>query len=80
MLWKKSAYELANLIKKKEVHPKEVLESFYERFSQREEKVKAYITPLYEEALKEAERMDLSEDKPLLGIPVAIKDNINVKG
>jgi len=80
MLWKKSAYELANLIKKREVHPKEVLESFYERFSQREEKVKAYITPLYEEALKEAERMDLSEDKPLLGIPVAIKDNINVKG
>ena len=80
MLWKKSAYELANLIKKKEVHPREVLESFYERFSQREEKVKAYITPLYEEALKEAERMDLSEDKPLLGIPVAIKDNINVKG
>uniref|UniRef100_A0A7C2VH14 Glutamyl-tRNA(Gln) amidotransferase subunit A n=1 Tax=Hydrogenobacter sp. TaxID=2152829 RepID=A0A7C2VH14_9AQUI len=80
MLWKKSAYELANLIKKKEVHPKEVLESFYERFSQREEKVKAYITPLYEEVLKEAERMDLSEDKPLLGIPVAIKDNINVKG
>jgi len=80
MLWKKSAYELVNLIKKREVHPKEVLESFYERFSQTEEKVKAYITPLYEEALKEAERMDLSEDKPLLGIPVAIKDNINVKG
>ncbi len=80
MLWKKSAYELVNLIKKREVHPKEVLESFYERFSQTEEKVKAYITPLYEEALKEAERMDISEDKPLLGIPVAIKDNINVKG
>lgn len=80
MLWKKSAYELANLIKKREVHPKEVLESFYERFLQTEEKVKAYITPLYEEALKEAERMDLAEDKPLLGIPIAIKDNINVKG
>ncbi|MFN3976527.1 MAG: Asp-tRNA(Asn)/Glu-tRNA(Gln) amidotransferase subunit GatA [Aquificaceae bacterium] len=80
MLWKKSAYELASLIKKKQLHPKEVLESFYDRFSQTEEKVRAYITPLYEQALKEAENINLREDKPLLGIPIAIKDNINVKG
>ncbi|MFN4319336.1 MAG: Asp-tRNA(Asn)/Glu-tRNA(Gln) amidotransferase subunit GatA [Aquificaceae bacterium] len=80
MLWKKSAYELASLIKKKQLHPKEVLESFYDRFSQTEEKVRAYITPLYEQALKEAESINLREDKPLLGIPIAIKDNINVKG
>ncbi|MFN7065832.1 MAG: Asp-tRNA(Asn)/Glu-tRNA(Gln) amidotransferase subunit GatA, partial [Aquificaceae bacterium] len=80
MLWKSPAYELSKLIRKKETHPKEVVQSFYERFLQTEEDVKAYITPLYEEAIKKAERMEISEDKPLCGIPVAIKDNINVKG
>ncbi|MFN3870523.1 MAG: Asp-tRNA(Asn)/Glu-tRNA(Gln) amidotransferase subunit GatA [Aquificaceae bacterium] len=80
MLWKKSAYEIANLVKNKEVHPKEVLQSFFERFLQTEERVKAYITPLYEEALKEAQSIEISPPKPLCGVPIAIKDNINVKG
>lgn len=80
MFWKLSAFELSTLIKRKEVHPKEVLQSFYERFLQTEEKVKAYITPLYEEALKSLENFEVSQDKPLCGIPIAIKDNINLKG
>ncbi len=80
MLWQRSALELSNLIKKGEIHPKEVIESFFERFTQTKEKVKAYITPLYEEALRYAENMEVSQEKPLCGIPIAIKDNINVKG
>ncbi|WP_340694381.1 Asp-tRNA(Asn)/Glu-tRNA(Gln) amidotransferase subunit GatA [Hydrogenobacter thermophilus] len=81
MLWKKPVFELRDLILKKEVKVSEVLESFIERFSHTEDKVRAFITPLYEEALKEAKSLDGKvEDKPLFGIPVAIKDNINVKG
>lgn len=80
MLWKKSAYEIANLVKKKEIHPKEVPQNFFERFLQTEEKVKAYITPLYEEAIREAQSIEISPYKPLCGVPIAIKDNINVKG
>ncbi len=80
MLWKLSASEIAKAVRKGELSPKDVLESFYHRFLQTEEKVKAYITPLYEEALKEAERLKPSENMPLAGVPVAIKDNINVKG
>lgn len=81
MLWKKSVYELKNLILKREVKVSEILESFANRFFSTEEKIKAFITPLYEKALEEAKLMDENiEDKPLFGIPVAIKDNINVKG
>ncbi len=80
MLWKRSAVELVSLLKKRELKPEEVLQSFYERFLQTEDKVRAYITPLYEKALEEAKNLKISEDMPLAGIPVAIKDNINVKG
>ncbi len=81
MLWKLSVFELRELILKKEVKVSEVVESFAERFYSTEDKVKAFITPLYEQALERAKAMDQKvEDKPLFGIPVAIKDNINVKG
>ncbi|MCS7263006.1 MAG: amidase family protein, partial [Aquificaceae bacterium] len=80
MLWRKPARELALLVRKGEVKPQEVLESFYERFVQTEEKVRAYITPLYEKALEEAKDFKVSEDMPLAGVPVAVKDNINVLG
>ena len=81
MLWKKGIVEIRDLIRKKEIKPSEVVESFYERFSQTEEKVKAYITPLYEKALDEARKLDEKvSDAPLFGVPLAIKDNIVVKG
>jgi len=79
MLWKKSLSELREFLKKGEVSPKEVVESFYERYKQTEDKVKAYITPLYEKALKQAQKLEKGE-LPLYGLPVAVKDNILVEG
>ena len=81
MLWRKGLRELRELISKKEVKPSEVVESFYERFSQTEDKVKAYITPLYEKTLDEARKLDGDvSDAPLFGVPLAVKDNIVIKG
>ncbi|MFZ8860052.1 MAG: amidase family protein, partial [Thermocrinis sp.] len=82
MLWQKPVFELLELLKRKEVKPSEVVQAFYERFSQTEEKVRAYITPTYEQALQQAKELEGKnpEDYPLYGIPIAIKDNINVEG
>lgn len=80
MLWKKSLTELKELIQKGEVTVQEVIESFYDRFNKTEEKVKAYITPLYEKALEQAKKLDKYDDKVLFGLPIAIKDNILVEG
>ena len=82
MLWKRSAYELLSLMKRKEVKPVEVLDAFYSRYLETEDKVKAYITAFYEDAREQAKALENKnpEDYPLYGIPIAIKDNINVEG
>lgn len=82
MLWQKSVVEILQLLRKGEVKPSEVVQSFYERFLATEDKVKAYITPLYHEALEVAKKLDQEKPshRPLYGIPVAVKDNINVEG
>ena len=81
MLWQRSASEIVKLIKDREVKPSEVVEIFIKRFEETEEKVKAYITPTYERAYEEAKKLDDAKaEGKIFGLPVAIKDNINIKG
>ncbi|EDP75437.1 Asp-tRNA(Asn)/Glu-tRNA(Gln) amidotransferase subunit GatA [Hydrogenivirga sp. 128-5-R1-1] len=80
MFWQKGAKELVELMKKGELKPTEAVESFFKRFEDTEEKVKAFITPLYEEGIERAK--ELEKGKPegkLFGLPVAVKDNILIK-
>jgi len=85
-LLNKSLRELNELIKKKEVKPTEILEELLNRIKETEPKLNAYITVTEEKARKKAEIADkelekLSEDEipELFGIPLSIKDNINVE-
>ncbi|MEN3033812.1 MAG: Asp-tRNA(Asn)/Glu-tRNA(Gln) amidotransferase subunit GatA [Aquificaceae bacterium] len=80
MIWSLPAYEIARLVKSKELSPKEVLSAFFERFQALEPKLNAFITPTFERALKEAENLEPSSEMLLAGVPVALKDNINQKG
>ncbi len=81
MLWRKGVRELADLIRRRDVKPSEVVESFLKRFEETEDRVKAYITPLYEKALERAKELDDREPEGrLYGVPIAIKDNIVIKG
>ena len=85
-LLNKPLRELSRLIREKEVKPSELLEELLDRVKSTEPKLNAYITVCEEEAVKRAEIADreiekLSEDEvpELFGIPISIKDNINVE-
>lgn len=77
--------EAAELVKKKEVSPVELVQSSLQRIDQVDERLAAYISVFNEQALavaKASEAMlmaghDLGQ---LHGIPIALKDNIAVKG
>ncbi len=80
-----SAYQLAQQIKQKKMSCREVTDEFLRRIEQVEERVKAFVTVLPEEARKRADALDRrvasGEDIGALGgVPVAVKDLICTKG
>src|ERR1700737_3218740 len=70
--------DLQALLRRKEVSPREVIDSLRARIEKVEPKIDAYLSIDFEAAAKEAETADVN--LPLGGVPVAIKDIINVKG
>lgn len=69
---------LRRMLASKEVSPVEVVKAVSEARARGDERVGAYLSFDEEAALRAAEEVDVS--LPLGGIPIAIKDNINVKG
>lgn len=81
----KYAYELSEMIEKKEVSSKEITESVFNRIEKVENKVDAYVTLCKENALQQAKNVDEKiangeKTHRLAGIPIGIKDNISTKG
>lgn len=70
--------ELQPLLRKREVSPREVIESLRTRIAAVEPHIEAYLSLDFDDALKQAEKSDVS--LPLGGVPVAIKDMISVAG
>ena len=70
--------DLQSLLRRKEVSPREVLESLRARIESVEPKIDAYLSIDFKAALKEAEKANV--DLPLGGVPIAVKDIINVAG
>jgi len=76
----KGLKELSDIIKNKEVKPSEVAEAFLKRIEETDKEINAYITVI-ERCIDEAKKKDEGEVKgPLCGVPLAIKDNINIEG
>jgi amidase len=78
------AARLAELVRSKEVSPSELVELYLDRISRIDPKVNAYRVVFGERARADAERAEerlaAGEEALLLGVPVAIKDNVDYAG
>jgi aspartyl-tRNA(Asn)/glutamyl-tRNA(Gln) amidotransferase subunit A len=86
-LYKFTISEIRDLLDRREVSVKDVVSSIYGRIDAVEEKVKAFITVTKDTAVKMADKaqgkinlMETQNNKSILGIPLAIKDNMCTKG
>ena len=73
-----SIVEVQDLLRRRKVSPVEVLESLEERIKTVDDKIGAYLTCDLAAAVTEAKKTDVT--LPLGGIPIALKDLINVEG
>jgi aspartyl-tRNA(Asn)/glutamyl-tRNA(Gln) amidotransferase subunit A len=69
------AYELVERLKS-DLKASEIVERYLERIKQLDPKINAFIT-INENAVGEAKE---AEKKPLAGLPIAVKDNVETKG
>lgn len=81
----RKAWELKKLLKKKEISSLEVVSSVFKEIKSKDKDINSFITLIEEDAKKSAEKIDQKIARgeklgSLVGIPVAIKDNICVKG
>ena len=71
-------HETRDLLKSKQVSPREVIEALSARIEKIDSKIHGYLSYDAEKAIAEAAQADVN--LPLGGVPIAIKDVINVAG
>ncbi|HEY3192780.1 MAG TPA: amidase [Solirubrobacterales bacterium] len=78
------AARLAEMVRAGEVSPSELVDLYLERISAIEPRLNAYRIVLAEQARADAkqaeERLAAGDSAPLLGVPLAIKDNVDYAG
>ncbi|RAP26635.1 Asp-tRNA(Asn)/Glu-tRNA(Gln) amidotransferase GatCAB subunit A [Candidatus Marinamargulisbacteria bacterium SCGC AG-343-D04] len=80
-----SALEAARAIKEGETTSQKLTQAAFDAINQTDQDVSAYVSLLKEEALEQATRVDARIKSgecrsPLAGVPIGIKDNLNLKG
>jgi aspartyl-tRNA(Asn)/glutamyl-tRNA(Gln) amidotransferase subunit A len=76
--------ELRVLLDSKEITVRDIIDSVFKRIDAVEDRIKAFVTPTREKAVEMAsvsqQTMQSNPSRALLGIPLAIKDNLCTKG
>ena len=80
-----SAAETAAAVRSKKISPVELVQAYLDRIDRLDSKLNAYITVCGEEALAAAREIEASVTRgdtsgPLLGVPIAVKDQFWTKG
>ncbi len=83
-LYSLTATQMKDLLSKKEVSSVEITKSVIDRIEKTDKDIQAYISYNFEQALKQAEKVDEKIAKgeavgEMAGIPVAVKDNMCTK-
>lgn len=76
--------QLQKALSEKEITSKELTKAYIDQCERVDNQIGAFLTPMYEQAIKAAEsadeRIKKGESNPVLGIPIGIKDVICTKG
>ena len=74
----------AELVRAKEVSPRELVDIYLDRIERIDPELNAFRVVLAERARAEAQqaegRVAAGEERPLLGVPIAVKDNLDLAG
>lgn len=80
-----SAIELHNKFIKNEITAEKIVSFYLDRIAKQDSQVHAFLSVFNEKALKKAQELDAKQSRgdklgKLAGLPIALKDNIHVKG
>lgn len=80
-----SAFDLREAVIDKKISAADIVKAYFERIDMVEDKVDAYLTLCFDDAMKKAQEIDrkIASGLPvgrLAGIPIAVKDNICTDG
>ncbi len=78
-------HEAGEKLRRREISSVELTEAVFERIAATDDKVHAYLTLAYDSALEQAKQADTrlsteAQPSPLLGMPIAVKDNFLTHG
>jgi amidase len=72
------ARELAEMVRAGEVSARELVETSYEAIERLNGDLNAFVTTCEERALAEADSVSAGDERPLAGVPIAIKDLVAI--
>ncbi len=84
-LYEYTVNEIAEKLQKREITSYDLVKSYFDRIKEKDKLVKAYVSIMEDEALAKAKDIDERRAKgeklgKLAGVPIGIKDNMNIKG